>query len=146
MENAAKALVISGGVLLAILILSVGVYLRGKLQDTTTAYVDTLDTAELRKFNSPFEVYANNEKEVTAQDIVTLIGIAQKTGWEISIFVDGVDYSGYSESEKHDFLNHNIYTKKADGSVEHAFKYDEKNHPLQYDSDGRVCAIGFRKK
>ncbi len=41
MENAAKALVISGGVLLAIIILSVGVYLRGRLQNTATAYAGT---------------------------------------------------------------------------------------------------------
>ena len=47
MENAAQALIIAGAVLIAILILSMGVYLRNSLNQSAEAYFDNLDTVEL---------------------------------------------------------------------------------------------------
>lgn len=143
MDNAAKALLIAGGVFLAIMTLSIGVYLRGRLQNSADTYVETLDAAELRKYNSNFEVYADASMIITAQDIVTMIGEAQKAELGTKIIVNDVDYSGYNEKQKHEFLENNILKRDEHGNYENAFSYVDNS--LRYDKYGRVEEIKFKK-
>lgn len=148
MENAAQALIIAGAVLIAILILSMGVYLRNSLNQSAEVYFDSLDTVELEKYNAYFTAYDTPErKEITAQEIVTLISIVQQKEQGTKIYIDGVDCSNWSETEKNKFLEDNILKHNPDPNnpVENAFSYDENDKPIAYDANGKVIQIGFKK-
>ena len=54
MENASKALLIGGGVLIALLILSIGVYLFVEFRNLGTSYEKNIETSEIQKFNTNF--------------------------------------------------------------------------------------------
>ena len=146
MENASKALLIAGGVLLAILIASIGISLKGNLGKSADAYVQKLDTVEFQKYNTNFEVYADNTRMITAQDIITLIGIVEQKKQDTRIFINNVDCTSYTEQQKSEFLSNNILTHNKDGTIINSFVYDEVDHPIQYDEEGKVIEIGFKKK
>ena len=64
MENASKALIMAGAVLIAIMIVTIGVYLVGELGKTSESYVQQLDTVELQKYNSNFEVFIDEKDDI----------------------------------------------------------------------------------
>ena len=59
MENASKALIIAGSVLVTIMVIALGVTIFNKAQDA--ADTSTLDTTEITMFNSKFERYLDNQ-------------------------------------------------------------------------------------
>ena len=71
MENASKALLIAGGVLIAILILSIGVYLFATYGQIGETYEQNLTSGEIKKFNSNFIKFEGRDN-IKAQEIVTL--------------------------------------------------------------------------
>ena len=168
MENASKALLIAGGVLIAIMILTIGVSLRNNLSKNAETYIENLDFQEIQKYNSNFTIYADSEKVITAQDIVTVIGVAKKAGWGTEVHVSFLVHreygGGYIEYKTHGTLND--YTKDASNFDENIFlsnhilytdisgkhnefKFDETgtvDGGITYDKYGRVCAIYFEQK
>ena len=86
MENASKALLMAGGVLIAILVLTVFVALKASFDNTAQSYVDRLDLQELQKYNSNFETYEDRQ-DITAQEIVTLINFAKQKEQGTQIFI-----------------------------------------------------------
>lgn len=82
MENATKALIIAAGMLMGIMILSLGVYLYFSLGQYITTTQIEMEANALNKFNTQYTQYVNyddvgNRKfEVTIQDIITLANIA----------------------------------------------------------------------
>lgn len=74
MENASKALIMAAGVLLGIIIISMGVYLFSKAAAIPEEYNSKLEKDRLAAFNEKFEVY--NREDVSAQDIVTVVNLA----------------------------------------------------------------------
>lgn len=145
MENASRALIIIGAVFIAIMIISIGIYLKGRLQRSADGYVSSLDTIELQKYNSIFTVYADTEKIITAQDIVTMIGAAQRYDYGTKIIIQGEgDCSEFTDQQKHEFLQEYILKEDSSGNVENSFLYIENS--LKYDDYGRVKQIQFKKK
>ena len=61
MENASKALLMAGGVLLGILILSLGVYLFTSFGGTSSRIHDNIEENQIAQFNSQFTKYVGNE-------------------------------------------------------------------------------------
>ena len=146
MENATQALIIAGAVLIAILILSIGIYLRNSLNQSAKTYFDNLDTVELEKYNAYFTVYDTPEKnEITAQEIVTLINIVQQKDQGTKIYINGVDCSNWNETDKNEFLAGNILKHNPNNQVENTFSYDATNKPITYDENGKIIQIGFKK-
>lgn len=75
MENASKALLIAGGVLLSILIISLGVYLFANFGGVTAQIGQNVDENQVNQFNSQFTV--NEAKDnVTIYDIVSMANLA----------------------------------------------------------------------
>ena len=72
MENASKALLIAGGVLLAIMVLTIAIYLKGRFDNVADQYVASQDVSEIQKYNAKFEPYIGKE-DITPQDLVTLL-------------------------------------------------------------------------
>ena len=71
MENASKALLIAGGVLIAILILSVLVVTINIINSNQKTQEEALATEQLVKFNQKYEAY--NKKALRGTDIITLM-------------------------------------------------------------------------
>ncbi len=60
MENASKALIIAGAILLAILIISLGILIFSQAQDTIDSV--NMDEQEIMAFNNKFTPYQGNNK------------------------------------------------------------------------------------
>ena len=71
MENASKALLIAGAILLCILIIAIGMYIYNSAESTVTDSMDNLSTQEIEAFNAQFTVY---EGVQTGSEIKALMG------------------------------------------------------------------------
>ena len=145
MEDAAKGLIIAAGMMIAIMIISTGLYLRNNLSETSDAYVKQLEAVELHKYNAYFEVYADEERRnnITAQDIVTLVSLAQQKNQGTKIYVNGTECTQiWGEKEKNEFLENNILNYTAAGTVENLYSYVDGS--ISYDGFGKVVKISFR--
>lgn len=152
MENASNALLIAGGVLLAILVLSIGVYLVNNLRVTTDSYVQQLDAIELGKYNSNFEVFIGRH-DVTAQEIVTTASISRQKGFGTKVIVMTPDEgtkdvtTGTNEQFQdwvNGFLSKYILTHK-EGIDDPINQFEYVENPNPYNSDGRFIVITFKK-
>ena len=65
MENASKALIIAGSILLAILIIAMGVMIFNNAK--SAADTSTFDTAEINMFNQKFERYSNDQLRIPSK-------------------------------------------------------------------------------
>ena len=71
MENASKALIMAGGILIAVFILSLAVYLfRGGIQ-LSSGYEEKLSEEELKKYNSAFTACSSKEY-VLANEVASI--------------------------------------------------------------------------
>ena len=108
MENASKALIIAGAILLAILIISLGIMILGKAQDTING--SGMTQTEVQAFNERFTKYEGKQKgssvrtliqEVIAsngteenQDAKRLIKVESGKGSSLGVSVDGTEVKG----------------------------------------------------
>lgn len=69
MENASKALIIAGAILLSILIISLGIMVYNNAKNTVGS--SNLDKQEIQTFNSQWEQYEGSNK--TASEVKTMI-------------------------------------------------------------------------
>ena len=81
MENASKALFISGGMLIAILLLTFFSYMFSRVGEQTASIYDQMEEADIREFNQKFLQYdtGDYDKEnryITIQDVVTIVNLA----------------------------------------------------------------------
>ena len=73
MENASNALIIAGGVLIGVLILSLAVYLFADFGSTSAEINKKTQEQQLVQFNSKFTTYESTEKKWTVYDVVTAV-------------------------------------------------------------------------
>lgn len=149
MENASKALIMAGGVLITMLILTIGVILVGRLGNTADSYVARLDTIELQKYNSNFEIYLGRT-DITAQEIVTVISIVKQFEQNTEVYIDGTEYTQNSSFDENKFLSEHITWEENVGgtkTVHNLYTLDTRNgdEGIQRDGDGKVQKIWFKK-
>lgn len=84
MENATKALLIAGGVLITVLILSAGVYLYTAFSNQSKEYSAIISETELQKFNSKFDIYVGRQ-EVSAQEVATIVNLSKEYNGQVNI-------------------------------------------------------------
>lgn len=77
MENASKALVMAGGVLIGILLLSLAVYLFIDFGTTSAEINDKNAQQQIIEFNSKFTSY-ENKNDLTIYDVLTVVGYAKE--------------------------------------------------------------------
>ncbi len=78
MENATKALLIAGGVLIAIIIISVLVITFQKTGNVSRTYSQTVDQEQITIFNSNFTKYVG--QDLTIHEVVTICNFAYNNG------------------------------------------------------------------
>lgn len=152
MENASKALIMAGGVLIGILIISLAVYLFTDFGSISAQINAQNAQKQIVEFNSKFTSYEGYKDKdgnwkITIYDIITLAGYAKeyneyygKTGEEsikviikdgINIDMVGTKFENLSDSQ--------IYLNKGSGTLR---IYECSN--ILYDSEGRVRSITFK--
>lgn len=119
MENASKALLIAAAVLIAILLLTLFSYLMTRMSENTARIHAIMEESEIAEFNQQFLNYEGIGTPLTAQDVVTIINLAnnanqmQKWPVTINVLVDGTNISNIEE-----FLIQNIESKYKCNSIE----------------------------
>lgn len=121
MENASKALIMAGGILIGIIIMTIGVYLFASFGGVSKNIQERVDRRVLAEFNNNFQKYLGSE-ECTIHDIVSLASFAKKNNkdfsesseYYVSVYVEGIegvsknkDISTLSEEEYIELLSNN---------------------------------------
>ena len=92
MENASNALLISGGILIAMLIIATGVIIFSNYGEIGQTYDQTLKATEIQKFNTNFLKF-EGKTDISIQEIVTLANFAkqykEQTGTDIKVIIQG---------------------------------------------------------
>lgn len=127
MENASKALLMAGEILIGILLLFILVYFSSMANSYTSQVESNIAARQIQEFNSKFERY-NNRDNLNAQDVVTLSNIVKDYNGkqdfyrQISISIVGVEtkyknkiQQGFDEKEAAEFM------------INYAPRADEKN-------------------
>ena len=125
MENASKAILIGAGLLLAVLVLSIGAYVYFSYSRVSNSYNLKQQAQDIEKFNSKFLAFSER-KDITAQDIISLknyieeynekndpdITILVYNGNKLIINAIGKLYNTNSvEISKTDFLKQNSFDR-----------------------------------
>ena len=77
MENASKALIMAGGVLIGVLIISLAVYLFVSFGQTSAEINSQNAQKQINQFNSQFTSYEGNN-QLTIHDVVTVANFAME--------------------------------------------------------------------
>ena len=135
MENASKALLIAGGVLIALIILAMLLAMFNSMSNIQKEQEEQIKIEQIAAFNSEFEAY--NKKVMYGTDVITLIN---------KVAENNKKYLGNSNYQIVVILNG---TQIDDSSELIAAKF-EKNIceciNIDYNSLGRVCKIEIKNK
>ena len=93
MENASKALIIAGAILLAILLISLGIIIFSQAQDTINN--SGMSQAELQTYNSQFLKYEGSQKGTVVKSMIQeVLAINNNgSGYTITVNVNGTAIS-----------------------------------------------------
>lgn len=73
MENASKALIIAGAILVAILLIGIGVGLINAANSTIGGATDQMDEQAIKIFNAKFEGYAGKQKGSNIKSLISAV-------------------------------------------------------------------------
>ncbi len=132
MENATKALLMAGGILIAMLIISIGVFLFANYSDFGSSYDQTLQSTEIQKFNENFTKF-ERRTDITIQEIVTVANFAKQYEEQTEVHIE-VELRGKGD------LN-DPEKKFIDIIKENDELYRCNN--IGYDDEGKVISIEF---
>lgn len=73
MENASKALIIAGAILLSILIIAIGIYVFNQANSTITGSMSSMNTQEKEAFNNNFTTYQGKQTGSNVKALLTRV-------------------------------------------------------------------------
>ncbi len=94
MENASKALIIAGSILLSILIIALGMFIFSSSSSTSDTMGSTLSENEKQTFNIKFEKYLGKQSGSSVASLVSTIrstAVSNKTSADMIVSVDFYD-------------------------------------------------------
>lgn len=152
-ENASKALMITAGVLIGVMILSLGVFLYHALNTYTTSTQERMEFNAQSKFNAQFTAYVNNPS-IRIQDIITVANLANQNNIEggLTIADEGeeshyVTVNAYIEAEGRTMQNieQEVVSKSTEWlSGDNGYLYTCTEVDVKYSKKtGRIYEINF---
>ena len=90
MENASKALIIAGAILISILLISVGIIVMNSINDPIDQAGDQAASQAIEMFNSKFTGYAGKQKASAVKALMTAVGSSNGANADHQIEVDGL--------------------------------------------------------
>jgi len=113
MENATQALLISAGVLIGILILSLGVYLFTTMGGYAAETQEKIDRNNVNKFNDEFLRYSGLN-ELTIQDVITVKNYALENNKKDGNYNPDVNRASTNNDYIDVFIDGNLILKEND--------------------------------
>ena len=104
MENASKALLLAGGVLLMIIVLSLATLIFQRMGTQTSGFYQEMDETKINEFNQLFFNY-HERTDLKIQDVVTIVNLAKDNNQrgiipaEIKVICDGKQIQNSSKSD-----------------------------------------------
>ena len=147
MENAAKGLIMAGGILIGIIVLSIGAFLYARMSNVKVQYDKDIEVAELSKFNTEFTVFEGRD-DIRSYEIVSLNNFVnayndKPKNANKQITLEVYKKNGTSKIDvDNNFLRNNSTTK--DNNNKTIIKYFTCTS-LSDDSNGRVSKIVFKE-
>ena len=147
MENASKALIIAGAILLSILIIALGMYIFST--SSSTSDVEILNETEIQTFNAKFEKYKGSQSGSNVDALISALRSNYTTNKDTPERVPQVlNYN--SEGNITEDTNHSSWKNKyiecltqMSGTLEKSHKYDVK---LEYNVQGLISKIEIKFK
>lgn len=99
MENATKALLIAGSVLISILIISLLVMIFNNTGNVSRTYNDRIESEDITKFNSNFTKYLG--QDLTIHEVITITNFALNNGVTVNNGKSTADINDSSLKEKY---------------------------------------------
>lgn len=165
MENATKALLIAAGVLIGVLILSLGTYLYFSLGDYISSTKEEMEINASNQFNVQFTKYINWDGEpthstdfvVTIQDVITAANLAYQNNFDNDLIDPNQNYNKSTYYVSVDAWINGRYMSNIEKSinansaqylsntVNQQYRYKCSNKDVIFSEiTGRVCKIIFR--
>lgn len=124
MENASKALIMAGSILIGVMILSLGVYLFKSYASTSQQINKQMTDTQITEFNSQFTKY-EDQKKVRAYNIVSIANLARQNNeqyygenynastekgepYYITVMVNGINNGKINGINTSDFSSNNF--------------------------------------
>ena len=148
MENASKALLLAGGILIGLIVMSIGVYLFTSFSSNTTNYDQHMQETDIKKFNVNFTKFEGRD-DITIQEIVTLINFAKQYEQENGVHIE-ISIGVIPDIINH--LNSSVATDSEDKEIKLIQDYSnenfkcDNNQDIKYDNEGKIYYIKFSKK
>lgn len=135
MENASKALIIAGGVLIAIIILSMFLVMYNRIANIKKTEQEQLKLEQLLAFNAEFEAY--DKKIMYGVDVITLIN---------KVSENNKTYFGYADYQISIKLNGTEIYESSSLIGTNFEKNIFECTKMDYNNSGRVCKIEIQIK
>lgn len=148
MENASEALIIAAGVLIGILIISLGVYLFVDFGATSADIHSQVAERQITQFNTRFTSYA--DKDLTIYNIITIANYAIENNkyyegveeYKVTVWLGNKDLT-YNMDEKALIERDKALINENSPNLP---VYRCKNEDIQYSKDGRIKSLRFVTK
>ncbi len=114
MENASKALIIAGSILLSILIIALGMYIFGQAGSSTDA--SQLSALEISAFNGQFDKYAGSQRGSQIKDLISSL-IANARSNDTASERPTVLFEGFGEDDVSDEFTSDEISGKGDDYI-----------------------------
>ena len=121
MENASKALVMAGGILIALLIIGALLLMLNQIGDYEKAQTSDVKEMQLAQFNSDFERYVD-DKGITGVDIISLInkvidynkkankgGVTNSVNYNIKMSIEVSGLRNFNEKYVYELFGNDSY-------------------------------------
>ncbi|OKZ74172.1 MAG: hypothetical protein BHW00_05485 [Clostridium sp. 26_22] len=145
MENASKALIMAGGVLIGVLIISLAVYLFVSFGQTSAEINSQNAQKQINQFNSQFTSYEGNN-QLTAHDLITVTNFAiennkyydNDSNYIVEVFLNNTKIT--------DNNNSYIPKRKLENETLIGVQYRYNCKILSYHDNGRIWKIQFKQE
>ena len=158
MENASKALLMAGGVLIGILILTLAVYLFMSFGAQSEEMYDRMEERQLTQYNAQYTIYSGRNY-ITIYDIVSVANLAKENndyyqyygnftyGYKVIVSLtnagaDSGELQGLTTEEKQQLIENNN-DDNTNGDLANRFTCSAIEYYTT--TTGRVSKITFRK-
>ena len=155
MENASKALIMAGGILVGILVMSLFIYLIVSFGATSDKLHEQNAQTQINQFNTQFTIYTDKEN-ITIYDIISVANLARENNEQTNEYFITIKLREKNKSEVSltdtsinliSKIKENVDAAGGEGeysesSIKNLQRY--KVLSIQYDDTGRIKTIIFK--
>lgn len=142
MENASNALLMAAGILISIMLISLGTYLFATFGNYSKNINNNLNQTQIDEFNSQFTKYETDSEQsnlCTAHDIVTIINLAKDSNNKYEEYQNGRPKDNYKSNS-----NAYIYVDVPSNSIDETSTTEALNQFIQQNIDEKGNLIKYK--